>query len=176
MCETISHDPAGKVIALEFRACARHDFRLWMLLIVGLAFAYGGYTIDPRSNCGENGECAPWLVPVALVMGLLATMAALSQLIVNPRRGSYVDVAAGELVWWQGLASNGCASDAGRLPLARIARVRIVSDSDSADDVFLYDHDGQLLPFAGNEVIRSPYAQWASGLAKFCPGIIIDEE
>lgn len=176
MGETVFHDPAGKAVALVCRASARRDFRLWMLLMVGLAFAYGGYTIDPRSNCGDNGECAPWLVPVALVIGLLAVTAALSQLIVNPRRGSYIDVAAGELVWWEGLVANGRASDTGRLPLARIARVRIVSGGDSADDVFLYDLDGQLLTFAGNEVIPWPYTKWAGELALFCPGLKIDEE
>lgn len=162
--------------ALVYSRSARRDVRWWGLLIIGLVFAYGGYTIDPRSNCSESGECAPWLVPIALVAGLIAVMGGLSHLVVNPRRGSYVDIDAGELVWWEGKVRDGRSQGEGRLPLSTIARVRIVSGGDSDDDVFLYDHSGQLLPFAGSEVIRWPYMSWAHALAGLCPSIRIDEE
>lgn len=162
--------------ALHFSRSARTDVRWWSLLIIGLAFAYAGYTIDPRTNCSESGECAPWLVPVAFAVGLLATLGGLAHLIANPRRGSYVDVGAGELVWWEGKVNDGRAQGEGRLPLSQIARVRIVDGGDSSDEIFLYDHQNQLLPFGGNEVVRWPFSTWAEQLAAVCPGLIVEQE
>jgi hypothetical protein len=170
------HQGADKVTALEYRTSTRRNFGVWMLLLVGIVFAYGGYTIDPESNCSEDGECAPWLVPIAFVMGIGATMAAVANLIVNGRSGSYVDVSAGELVWWEGRVGDGRAQAEGRLPLARIARARIVDGGDSEDELFLYGHDGQLLPFGSNAVVRWPYGDWAQQLAAYCPGLVIDDK
>lgn len=163
-------------MALSFEKSARQDLRWWGLLLVGLMFTYGGYTIDPRTNCSESGECAPWLVPLALGAGLVAALGGLVHLIANPRRGSHVDVATGELVWWEGKVSDGRSQGEGRIPLSAIARVRIVADSDAADGLFLYDRQDQLMPFGGNEVVRWPFHQWAEHLADFCPGLQIDED
>lgn len=162
--------------ALEFTASGRFDVRYWLLLLVGLAFAYAGYTVDPRTNCDTNGECAPWLVPIALVIGVVSSMAAAAHLIVNAQRGSYIDLNTRELVWWEGKVRDGRTSDEGRLALDQIARVKIVDGGDSSDDVYLYDHNDQLLPFAGSEVIRWPFCDWAEKLADHCPGLTIDQK
>jgi hypothetical protein len=171
----IQHEK-GKVTALHYDTSTRRNFGVWMLLLVGLVFAYGGYTIDPRTNCSEDGECAPWLVPIALVMGVVATMGAVANLIVNGRSGSYVDGSAGELVWWEGRVRDGRTQGEGRLPLASIARVRIVDCGDSEDELFLYGRDGQLLPFGGNAVVGWPYGDWAQQLATYCPGLVIEDK
>jgi hypothetical protein len=174
---TTSSDPdSGAQRALVYQTSARRDIRWWLLLVVGLVFAGAASTVDPRQNCSADGECAPWLVPLALAMGVSAIIGALLQLIINPRRGSHVDVAAGELIWWQGKVRDGRSSDGGRVPLAAIARIRIIRNSDGADDLFLYGHDGGLLPFTGVEVIPWPYDGWAKSLLPFCPGLRIDAE
>lgn len=175
MGEARTEQPAT-VKVLEFSRSARSDVRWWALLITGLVFAFAGYSIDPRTNCSDSGECAPWLVPVALAVGLLATLSGLAQLIVNPRRGSYVDVAAGELIWWEGKLADGRVGSQGRLALSNIARVRIVDGGDNADEIFLYDHDNQLLPFGGSEVIRWPYSTWAEQLAALCPRLVVEQQ
>lgn len=176
MGTTDSYRGGGKVTALNYRVSTRLNFGVWMLLLVGVAFAYVGYTLDPRDNCADNGECAPWLVPIALVVGIIAIMGALSHLIVNPQYGSYVDVGAGELVWWEGRVRDGRTQGEGRLPLAQIARVRIVGGGDSKDELFLYGRDGRLLPFGGNVVVGWPYGDWAEQLAAYCPGLVIEEK
>jgi hypothetical protein len=157
-----------------FERSARRDVRWWGLLLVGLVFAYAGATINPASNCSADGECAPWLVPLAFGCGVIAALGGAAQLIVNPSRGSYVDAATRELVWWLGRVADGRASDAGRLPLAHIARAVVVEGSDS-DELFLYDCDGALLPFPSDEVMPWPYRDWASQLAGEVPGMVVEE-
>jgi hypothetical protein len=166
--------PRHAATPLHFERSARSDLRWWGMLLVGLVFAYAGATIDPARNCGSDGECAPWLVPLAFVGGVVFALGGASQLIVNARRGSYVDIVAGELVWWEGRVADGRASDQGRLPLAQIARIVLVSDSDS-DEIFLYDAAGALLPIPSGEVIPWPFADWAARLAEHVPGLIIEE-
>ena len=41
---------------------ARTSLQYWALLALGLFFAWAGSTIDPLTNCSDDGECAPWLV------------------------------------------------------------------------------------------------------------------
>lgn len=157
-----------------FERSARRDVRWWGMFLVGLVFVWTGATVDPAANCSVDGECAPWLVPIAFAVGLLSALGGALLLIVNSSRGSYVDGAAAELVWWQGRVADGRASDSGRLPLAQIARAVVVSDSDS-DSLFLYGHDGALLPFPDGEVIPWPYARWAARLAEHVPALVIEE-
>jgi hypothetical protein len=159
---------------LLFERSARRDGRWWAMLLVRLVFVWAGATVDPASNCSADGECAPWLVPIAFAVGVLFAMSGALLLLINPSRGSYVDAKAGELVWWQGRLADGRASDAGRLPLEQIARVVVVSDSDS-DALFLYDHDGGLLPFPDAEVFPWPYAAWAARLAQHVPTLTVEE-
>jgi hypothetical protein len=160
--------------ALLFDRSARGDVRWWAMFLVGLVFAFAGATIDPATNCSADGECAPWLVPVAFVAGVVFALSGAAMLVVNPRRGSYVDTAAGELVWWEGRVADGRASGAGRMPLSHIARIVLISDSDS-DEIFLYDAAGALLPIPGGEVIPWPHYAWAEKLAGHIPALMIEE-
>lgn len=148
-----------------YEKSARRDVRVILGLIVGLMFAYAGYAVDPASNCDEAGNCAPWLVPVAWVMGTLATFALLRYLWINPHRGSYVDTATDELVWW---TSNPAKTE--RHSLSDISRIRIDLGSDS-DDIHLYDGTGTRFGFAGTEVIPWPYERWAERIAGRAPHI-----
>lgn len=159
---------------LWFERSARRDLRWWGMLLVGLIFVYAGWTVDPATNCSADGECAPWLVPVAGGLGVVFAMGGAASLIVNPSRGSFIDPATRELVWWQGRVADGRATDAGRLKLADIARVVVVEGSD-ADELFLYGRNGELLPFPKDEVMPWPYRDWAAGLANHVPGLMIEE-
>lgn len=167
--------PVPPQAALIHVRSARVDLRWWALLLIGLVFAYAGWTIDPRSNCSADGECAPWLVPVAFVIGVAATMMAAMQLIINPGHGSCIDTATGELVWWRGRLSDGRTSDEGSIALRDIARCVVVSGSDD-DDLYLYDHQGALLPFPGIDVVSWPYQNWARSLARHVPDLTIEEK
>lgn len=144
------------------------------MFLVGLVFAFAGASIDPSTNCSSDGECAPWLVPLAFGLGVLFALGGAALLIVNPSRGSFIDPATRELVWWQGRVADGRATDAGRLKLADIARVVVVEGSD-ADELFLYGRDGELLPFPSDEVMPWPYRDWAARLANHVPGLVIEE-
>lgn len=159
---------------MMFERSARSDLRWWVALLVGLAFAIAGWTIDPATNCSADGECAPWLVPIAFVVGIVSAMMGGMQLIINPRSGSCIDTISGELVWWHGLVADGRASDTGRLALAHIARVVLVSNSDD-NELFLYDAQRQLLPFPKDEVMPWRHDQWAKALATHVPGLVIEE-
>lgn len=151
---------------LRYERTARRDLRYWALLAIGLVFLWAGLTVDPQKNCSEDGECAPWLVPVAAVIGLGATAMGLGVLLANPRRGSFVDSANSELVWWQG-------GQGGRIPLERIARIRIVTDSDS-DAISLYDMTGERLPYFDGEVVPWPFPAWAERLRQIAPHVHIE--
>ena len=54
---------------LAYSRSARGDLRAWAMFVVGAIFVFAGLTIDPQDNCNDAGECAPWLVPVAFVLG-----------------------------------------------------------------------------------------------------------
>ena len=71
-------DMSGPDWVMVHQTSGRKDFRLYALLAFGLVFAFAGATIDPATNCDESGACAPWLVPVAFWMGVLATVAGLA--------------------------------------------------------------------------------------------------
>lgn len=148
---------------------ARTELRFWVMLLVGMLFAYAGFTIDPARNCSSGGECAPWLVPLATVVGLGLTAIALGTLVANPRRGCRYDEASGELVWWQNrtLVHSG---DGGRIDPDQIGQIRIIRDSDYTE-VHVYDHAGQRLAYLDAEVIPWPYERWAEHLMASWPHI-----
>ena len=152
---------------------ARTSLQYWALLALGLFFAWAGSTIDPLTNCSDDGECAPWLVPVAKWIGIVVALAGAGHLWVNPRRGSRIDTQSGDLVWWQNRLATG-EGDAGRIHPSRISKIRIVSDSDS-DAVHLYDLNGERQPFFDTEVIPWPYDNWADGLAAQWPHIQVEK-
>ncbi|QGP80867.1 hypothetical protein [Sphingobium sp. CAP-1] len=157
---------------LFYERSARGSARYWAMLAVGLAFAWAGSSIDPLTNCSEDGECAPWLVPLAKWMGIVFAAAAAGHLWVNPRRGSAIDPESGDLLWWQNRLA-GSPGDYGRIHPSRIGRIRILSDSDS-DSIHLYDLDGARLPYFDTEVIPWPYDRWAARLAAQWPHIRVE--
>jgi len=76
---------------------ARTDYRAWLMLIVGLGFAYACLTLPASRTCPQNGDC--WLEPVGAVIALLIASGGLNAVITNPSRGFMVDPANGDLVW-----------------------------------------------------------------------------
>lgn len=157
---------------IAFETCARRDVRWWALLLVGLAFAYGGFTIDPLANCSEDGECAPWLVPVAAVMGVVAAMGGLAQLLVNARRGSRFDLKANRLEWWQNRTASS-PGDSGSVALDQIGRILINRRSEDAE-ISLYDLSGQRLHHFDSEVIGWSIDCWVERVQAAMPTIALE--
>lgn len=147
----------------------RKDFRLYAILAIGLVFVFAGATIDTATNCDDSGECAPWLVPVAFWMGVLASVAGLMGLIRNPRRGSRINARTGELMWWNEIH----ASASGSLNLADVSVIRVDTSSDSST-VKLLGGQGELLPFGGVEVVPWRLEEWARGVARLQPHIRVE--
>lgn len=158
----------------SYRRSARSDVRMWMVLIVGIVFLWAGSTIDPAANCSEDGrDCAPWLVLVAQGLGALFALGAALNMLANPRRGSAIDPATGDLMWWQArIGSKG--GDEGRIHPAQIGKVRIIRQDDSDDAVHLYDVDGNRQAWFDEEVIPWPYDRWAARLAARWPHIEVE--
>ncbi len=157
-----------------YRRSARTDVRMWLMLVFGIIFFWTGSMLRPEENCSEDGrECAPWLVPIAQGFGALVGLAALATMLANPRRGSFVDPATGDLVWWKGRIGS-VGGDEGRIHPSRIGKMRIVRQDESDDDVHLYDLDGNRLFWFDQDVIPWPYERWADKLAKAWPHIEIE--
>ena len=153
---------------------ARRDFRFWLMLLFGLVFAYAGYTVDPQTNCSEDGrECAPWLVPIAAVIGLGCTLGALAHFKANTSRGSRLDLATGELMWWKDRTSNH-AGDSGAINAAQISLIRISRIEDSNDTLSVYDLHGERLHFLDEEVIPWRMEKWAEALIARWPHIELE--
>jgi hypothetical protein len=155
---------------LTYDRSARRDVSFYLLAAVGLVFTYAGATVDPARNCSEGGECAPWLVPVAFVMGVVAVFGGIGMLWANPRWGSRVDMSTRMLVWW----NDNLAPGEHRIPLDLIGTVRVKYGIDERD-VFLFDRQGQPLSFPRDEV--TPYSRredWARALAAEAPHIRVE--
>lgn len=163
------HEPP---LLIAFETCARRDPRFWVLLVVGLVFVWGSFAIDPQTNCSEGGECAPWLVPIAGLLGALAVTAGLTLLIANPSRGSRLDTDAGLLEWWQG-RRRGTPGNSGTIALTLIGRILIRRDSDG-DEISLYDLNGQRLAYFDREVIGTSPEDWARRLNLAVPAIRVE--
>jgi hypothetical protein len=115
----------GSKDQLSYERSARTDIRAWGMFIVGAVFVFAALSIDPQDNCNEAGECAPWLVPIAFVMGAVVGIGGLAQLIANPRRGSRVDPETGALLWWQNRVGT-ARGDEGMIDPNDIGSIRIV--------------------------------------------------
>lgn len=148
---------------------ARTDIGNWLMVLVGSVFLYGGFTIEPATNCNDSGECAPWLVPIAGVVGLGFAAMGAGNLWANPRRGLRLDPVTGELVWWQNRMIRH-PGDEHRIAPERIARIRIVSGSDSTD-LHVYDTTGERLPFLDETVIPGATQRWAEHMVARWPHI-----
>lgn len=165
----VSGDMSGPDWVMVHQMSGRKDFRMYALLGVGLVFVYGGATIDPATNCSSDGECAPWLIPIAFWMGVIATLGGVANLVRNPRRGSRINKRTGELVWWDEVHSTALHS----MKLADVSVIRINRDSE-LKTVQLFNQHGELMPFAGSEVTPWPYDDWAIGVAKLYPHIRVE--
>ena len=166
--DSISRDKTPALLICD--RSARRDVRFYLLAAVGLVFTYAGATIDPASNCSEGGECAPWLVPVAFVMGVVAFFAGIGMLWANPRWGCRVDMSTRMLVWW----NDNLAPGEHRIPLDLIGTVRVKYGTDERD-IFLFDRLGQPISFPRDEV--TPYTRredWARALAAQAPHIRVE--
>ncbi len=149
---------------LDYRRTARSDLRFWAIFVVGAVFLYAGLVIDPQTNCSDSGECAPWLVPLAAVMGGVFGLTGLGQLLTNQERGSRIDRTRGELSWWQNRTRT-AEGDTGRIALHEISRIRIEKRDEGLDGVHLYDRAGSRQHFFDEEVIPSDSERWARALA-----------
>lgn len=157
-----------------YERSARHDIRWWGMFLVGSMMCYGASMVEPAKNCDESGrECAPWLVPVAMVVGGVFGLVGAARLAANPRQGSRIDPATGELVWWQE-RFGAAGGKEGRIHPLQISRISIVSQIDDMDEVHLYDLAGERQHYFDGEVIPSPFEGWARKLAEAYPHIKID--
>lgn len=158
---------------MSFERSARRDLRWWLLGLVGAAFLWASLVVKPEDNCSEGGECAPWLVPVAGVMGALALAGAAGPLLANTRRGSRLDFAAGTLEWWQGRTDRH-PGDHGAIALSDISRIAIRGRDEDSDLVSLYDRQGERLAFFDSDVIGGHPESWARNLVRLQPAIHLD--
>ena len=163
--------PASRRI--DFAASSRNDVRVWLLLLFGAVFAYAGLTIDPATNCGRAGDCTPILVPLAAVVGVLALVGSSARLWANHSRGSRLDLTAGTLSWWQD-RRRGTPGHAGSIALADIGLVSIRRNSESSDDVRLFDKAGVHQPYFDAEVLPSLAEAWCRQLVTAQPHIRLD--
>ncbi len=158
---------------LERSMSARRDVRSYLLLFVGLIFAWAGATVDPSKNCDESGrECAPWLVPVAFVIGVLSSLSGAAMLAANRRWGSRLRRDERRLDWWDTRVSPGVRS----LSLDDVARIRVRIVSDGSDRIFFYNRAGALLPFPAEEVAPPAYEEWARYIHREFPHIAVEVE
>ena len=152
---------------------SRRDLRVYGMLLVGAMFVYAGLVVDPASNCDASGrECAPWLVPVAFVMGVVLAGSALAMLVHARRWGSRLDIEARTLWWWDNAVGPGERA----IALDDVARIRVQRPEESEDRVFLYRQDGTLLPFPSERSVPYDAIQWARDLAEHFPHIAVDVE
>lgn len=160
--------------AQPYERSARLDLRVWMLLLVGVGFLAAGLTVDPATNCSSDGECAPWLVPVAKWMGVVVTLMGGGQLAANTRRGSRIDPETGDLLWWQNRTARSARQE-GRIHPSQISRIRIARNSDGDDHISLYDLEGNRQPWFDAEVIPWPQDRWVARFAAHWPQIRVEE-
>ena len=155
-----------------FERSARGGFTAWAMLLGGLLFVFAGYTVDPLTNCDESGECAPWLVPLAGIMGWGATTMAIGLLLANPRRGFAIEAATGDLVWWKNrtMRSDG---DMGRVHPSRIVSIRLDQRGEN-DRLSLYGEEGERLAYFDEELVPWPYDRWAQRFQRAYPHIRVD--
>jgi hypothetical protein len=156
--------------ALEFRRSARQDVRAWAMLLIGAIFVGASLSVDPAKNCGDSGECAPWLIPIGFVMGAAVGLGGLGQLLANPNRGSRFDSEIGALIWWQRRYGTS-GGDEGQIEPRSIGLVRIVKVSERSDEVHMYDLDGNRQSYFDEEVIPTDQENWTKSLIARWPHI-----
>ena len=174
---TVTEIKEGQNRILVYDVYARQDFRYWLMLIAGLAFFIIGLKQDAAQNCDEAGNCAPWLVYAAVVIGFLFAIGGAIILIRNNRLGSYVDLETNELVWWTQLPRhvplNIEANYIQRILLSDVTKVKLSLRSDD-DRVTLFYRSGLETPFPGTAVIPSNAKEWVEELSRRVPHITIE--
>jgi len=157
---------------LETSMSARRDARIYILLLLGMVFLLAGLTIEPSTNCSEGGECAPWLIPVALVVGALALLGAISALVVNAEWGYRFNLDEKRLYWWDTRVSPDLRS----LALNEVSLIKVRVVYDSSDKIFFYDQAGNLMPFPYDFEAPVPYEKWTRDIVHLFPGIRVEVE
>lgn len=158
---------------LEYGNSARRDLRTYLVLGFGVFFTWAGATVAPSTNCDESGrECAPWLVPIAFCMGLLATAAGLGLWAANRRWGSRLDLDQRRLSWWDTAKS----AETHAIALDDVSRIKVQHFSEGDDKLFLYDRDGALIRFPDERAVPYDAERWARDLAVHCPHIVVEIE
>jgi hypothetical protein len=109
-------------------------------------------------------------VPVLRWGGAISALFGASRLIGNPRQGSFIDPATGDLVWWQ-KRFGATGGKEGRIHPSQIGEIRIVGKSESMDQVSLYDFAGERQAHFDGQVIPVPFEDWAKALAEKWPNI-----
>jgi hypothetical protein len=150
----------------------QRDIRWWFILVFGTTFFVTSFVADPQ-NCDLCGVCAPWLVPVLRWGGAVFAVMGATRLITNPRQGSLIDPATGDLVWWQERFGTTGGKE-GRIHPSQISEIRIVGKSESMDQVSLHDLAGGRQAHFDGEVIPVPFEDWAKALAARWPNIRVD--
>ena len=107
---------------LEYHMSARRDFRTYLILAFGACFVMTGLIVDPATNCDASGrQCAPWLVYVALGMGVLAVAAGVGLWGANRRWGSRLDLAQHRLLWWD----NAMSEEPQSIALHTVSKIKV---------------------------------------------------
>lgn len=150
---------------------SRRDPKVYLLLLAGAVFLYAGLTVNPADNCGLNGrQCAPWLVPLAYVIGTVLTGLALAMLVHARNWGSRLDLDAGMLSWW-----DSDLQPAERvIALEQLGCIRIQRREERADRIFLHARDGSPLRFPAEGAVPYNPEQWAHDLAGHFPHIHVE--
>ena len=158
---------------LTYTLSARQFVRALCMVLMGAVFVWAALSVDPQKNCNDSGECAPWLIPIAFVMGGLIGLGGLGQLLANPNRGSRIDPETGDLIWWQNRfgASGG---DEGRINPAQIRLIRIRKMDEASDQIHLYDQNEDRLFYFDEEVVPSDLEGWAAAMVERWPHIRIE--
>jgi hypothetical protein len=158
---------------LSFRCSARQDGRPWVMLVFGAIFVFAAFATDPQKNCSADGECAPWLVPIAFLIGAGLGLSGLSWLLANPNRGCHIDPESGNLIWWQNRYGNK-GGDEGSIDPMQISLIRIDRQRESVDEVHIYDRAGTRQFYFDEEVIAGNLLRWADAMIARWPHIRLE--
>ena len=158
---------------LEYHMSARRHYRTYLVLAFGTFFMWAGLTVDPATNCDASGrQCAPWLVYVALGMGVLAVAAGVGLWGANRRWGSRLDLAQHRLLWWE----NAMSEEPQSIALHTVSKIKVQHHSESSDRLFFYDQVGVLIRFTEERAVPYHYETWARDLATHYPHIKVEVE
>lgn len=157
-----------------FSCSARQDWRPWACLVLGNGFAGMAVYASRPAACAAGAECSPWLSAAGLLIGLGFAAAGAAALWRNASRGSCFDPVSGELHWWQH-RRRGAAGLGGSIDPVRIARIRLIHKTDTADEIHLFDTDGQRLAHFDSEVVPWDHQQWAAQLCASFPHIALEK-